>query len=399
MWHDNETERDFLNFAGVADTVAEIVIQSRGRPISIGVSGSWGIGTSSMIKLIRASVAGRARKDGDREFVFVEFNAWHYQGYDDARAAPMDVIASKLETEAHARNKGIDKAKALLKRVSSCLDQFGFAVAALERRRRPWRNRRARLETAPRCLEGQRRYGLQFPHPRTPLRPICPSCQLGASHPNEIRRQSEVHEGLRPRRPASLGIGVGRGDRRKGSGHRRKTLGGDRCAWGGHTVIALTVSTRSSKIRTNDRSFTLPYAEVHRFVDRRSLGQRVSPPSRCGASTPCHRSRYPRPKRKATTDVDASSLRRGSSNDDASSMEEARASRTIRTRTNSRHSGANYDRGKPSLFDQRQVTTDRPRNKPMNHQPRTHYFDGKTQNTVASVVTSPALPAQFALGV
>jgi predicted KAP-like P-loop ATPase len=118
MWHDNETERDFLNFSGVADTVAEIVVQARGRPISIGVSGSWGIGKSSMIKLIRASVAGRARKDGDREFVFVEFNAWLYQGYDDARAALMDVIASKLETEAHARNKGIDKAKALLKRVN-----------------------------------------------------------------------------------------------------------------------------------------------------------------------------------------------------------------------------------------------------------------------------------------
>jgi hypothetical protein len=91
MWHDNETERDFLNFSGVADTVAEIVVQARGPPTSIGVSGSWGIGKSSMIKLIRASVAGRARKGGDREFVFVEFNAWLYQGYDDARAALMDV--------------------------------------------------------------------------------------------------------------------------------------------------------------------------------------------------------------------------------------------------------------------------------------------------------------------
>lgn len=37
MWADNETERDFLNFSGVADTVAEIVVQARGRPISIGV--------------------------------------------------------------------------------------------------------------------------------------------------------------------------------------------------------------------------------------------------------------------------------------------------------------------------------------------------------------------------
>ncbi len=118
MWPDNETERDFLNFAGVADTVGEIIVQARGRPISIGVSGAWGIGKSSMIKLIQASLAARPKQDGVRDFIFVEFNAWLYQGYDDARAALMDVIATKLAAEAASRNKGIDKAKSLLKRVN-----------------------------------------------------------------------------------------------------------------------------------------------------------------------------------------------------------------------------------------------------------------------------------------
>lgn len=117
MWPDNETARDFLNFSGVADTVAEIIVQARGRPISIGVSGAWGIGKSSMIKLTQASLAKRPRKEGEREFIFVEFNAWLYQGYDDARAALMDVIASKLEAEAEKREAAIDKVKDLLKRV------------------------------------------------------------------------------------------------------------------------------------------------------------------------------------------------------------------------------------------------------------------------------------------
>jgi predicted KAP-like P-loop ATPase len=117
MWPDNETERDFLNFSGVAETVAEIIVQARGRPISIGISGAWGIGKSSMIKLVQSALATRPRKEGEREFIFVEFNAWLYQGYDDARAALMDVIASKLEAEAEQRKKGLDKAKELLKRV------------------------------------------------------------------------------------------------------------------------------------------------------------------------------------------------------------------------------------------------------------------------------------------
>ena len=42
MWPDNETEKDFLNFSGVAGTVAEIITQASGRPTSIGISGSWG---------------------------------------------------------------------------------------------------------------------------------------------------------------------------------------------------------------------------------------------------------------------------------------------------------------------------------------------------------------------
>lgn len=117
MWPDNETERDFLNFSGVADTVAEIIVQAHGRPTSIGVSGSWGSGKSSMIKLVRRSLEERAEGRASK-YVFVEFNAWLYQGYDDARAALLEVIATKLAQEAQASETGIDKAENLLKRVN-----------------------------------------------------------------------------------------------------------------------------------------------------------------------------------------------------------------------------------------------------------------------------------------
>lgn len=116
MWPDNETDRDFLNFTGVADTVAEIIVQAKGRPISIGVSGAWGVGKSSMIKLVRRSLAERTGK-GNGDFVFVEFNAWLYQGYDDARAALMEVIGEKLTVEADKRKKGLEKAKEFVERI------------------------------------------------------------------------------------------------------------------------------------------------------------------------------------------------------------------------------------------------------------------------------------------
>jgi predicted KAP-like P-loop ATPase len=125
MWPDNETNRDFLNFTGTADTVAEIIIQAKGRPISIGVSGAWGVGKSSMIKLVQQSLKAAAdaekkkddKKKEKRDFIFVEFNAWLYQGYDDARAALMEVIGDKLMEEAEARETGLDKVQDFVGRI------------------------------------------------------------------------------------------------------------------------------------------------------------------------------------------------------------------------------------------------------------------------------------------
>lgn len=117
MWTDNETDRDLLNFTGVAQSIAELVIQADGKPISIGVSGAWGIGKSSMMKLTQSALRGR-QVPGGPTFVFVDFNAWLYQGYDDARAALMDVIANKLQEVAETKATFQDKAMELLARVN-----------------------------------------------------------------------------------------------------------------------------------------------------------------------------------------------------------------------------------------------------------------------------------------
>lgn len=117
MWADNETERDFLNFSGIADTIAEIIAQAQGRPVSIGVSGLWGVGKSSLIELTRVALLSRPKVSGERDVVVVKFNAWLYQGYDDARAALMDVIADKLSEEAETRQKASGKVAEFVKRI------------------------------------------------------------------------------------------------------------------------------------------------------------------------------------------------------------------------------------------------------------------------------------------
>jgi predicted KAP-like P-loop ATPase len=112
MWTDNETTQDFLNFGGIAKTVAEIVRQASSRPVSIGVSGAWGVGKSSMIKLIRQELS--TGDTSPNSFIFVEFNAWLYQGYDDARAALIEVVASTLVDEAEKKKRLLTKLRLFL---------------------------------------------------------------------------------------------------------------------------------------------------------------------------------------------------------------------------------------------------------------------------------------------
>lgn len=121
MWSDNETNRDFLNFKCVADTVSQIVGQADGQPLSIGVSGSWGVGKSSMLKLISDSL----QKQPGKKYIFVNFDAWLYQEYDDARAALMEVIAKTLIDHAEANSTAMAKAQSFLRKIN------WFRVASL----------------------------------------------------------------------------------------------------------------------------------------------------------------------------------------------------------------------------------------------------------------------------
>lgn len=130
MWSDNETVRDLVNFSQVAEFAAERIVGARGEPLSMGISGDWGVGKSSMMKLLRNSLDGRE----DIDVRFVEFNAWLYQNYDDARAALMEAITAAVVEQAIEKKDTLskpvlEKAKGLFKRVKK-LRLLGLAGSA-----------------------------------------------------------------------------------------------------------------------------------------------------------------------------------------------------------------------------------------------------------------------------
>ncbi|MGV2454817.1 UNVERIFIED_CONTAM: P-loop NTPase fold protein [Acinetobacter seifertii] len=119
MWADIETEVDMLNFAVVANTAAELIKESNDEPLSIGVSGGWGVGKSSLVKMIKTSLldAEKGIDDKNKKYIFIDFNAWLYQGYEEAKMALLQVVADRLLQEARNREKVTEKALRFVKRI------------------------------------------------------------------------------------------------------------------------------------------------------------------------------------------------------------------------------------------------------------------------------------------
>jgi predicted KAP-like P-loop ATPase len=115
VWHDIEAKVDLLNFNLVAEAAAQLIRDSEGQPLTIGISGGWGVGKSSLVKMVGATLL--ADKGADKQYVFLEFNAWLYQGFDDARQALLQAVSDKLIAIAKERQTFLDKALAFRKRI------------------------------------------------------------------------------------------------------------------------------------------------------------------------------------------------------------------------------------------------------------------------------------------
>lgn len=113
MWNDIESDIDFLHFGPVANSVLDCISASGSSPICIGVSGEWGTGKTTLLRLVESKLKKKAS-----QCLYVRFNAWMYQGFDDARAALMESIASAIEADAKENPDLLAKAKKLLKRIN-----------------------------------------------------------------------------------------------------------------------------------------------------------------------------------------------------------------------------------------------------------------------------------------
>jgi predicted KAP-like P-loop ATPase len=112
MWSDKESSIDFLNFNETAESIKDLITEKNLMPISVGVFGDWGAGKSTILELTKKSLS-----EGEQEYIQVHFDAWMFQGYDDAKAALLETIASTLVKHAEDNASLSKKAKDFAGRV------------------------------------------------------------------------------------------------------------------------------------------------------------------------------------------------------------------------------------------------------------------------------------------
>lgn len=127
MWRDSESDQDFLNFTEVADQIVALTQNAGMLPISIGVFGTWGTGKSTVLRLVENRLP-------DGKHAVVKFDAWLYQGFDDARAALMEVVSSHLLELSKDNKTLLQKANDLAGRVNyfralGLVADFGVSMA------------------------------------------------------------------------------------------------------------------------------------------------------------------------------------------------------------------------------------------------------------------------------
>ncbi|OSB19162.1 hypothetical protein B2H94_08660 [Clostridium sporogenes] len=116
MWIDRESEIDLLAYEPFAELVNDILLDKKMNPLTIGLFGSWGVGKSTLLKLIQDKIQKNdSKKD---KIICVPLNAWIFEGYDDAKSALMESLLCTLKEEKNVFYKFKHSIEKLVKKVN-----------------------------------------------------------------------------------------------------------------------------------------------------------------------------------------------------------------------------------------------------------------------------------------
>lgn len=114
---DEPTAQDLLSFDAVAGAVVDALSDENLDPIALGLSGSWGSGKTSVLRIIAAQL-----RDAGSATLVVETDPWRYDPQLGAKESLIGEILAALEAEIDDSADGAEKARELLGKLVKRVD-------------------------------------------------------------------------------------------------------------------------------------------------------------------------------------------------------------------------------------------------------------------------------------
>lgn len=97
LWSDVPAKVDLLAAKAIAATVADAVLDDALDPLSLGLSGPWGSGKTTVLELVDAELDDRSTDVG--KVVVVRTDPWRYDPSVGAKESIIADVLTKLEEE------------------------------------------------------------------------------------------------------------------------------------------------------------------------------------------------------------------------------------------------------------------------------------------------------------
>ena len=118
LWSDEPSAVDLLAFGAVAETAVEAVLDDDLDPIALGISGPWGSGKSTVLKLIEAELAARFVGNPEEQILVVETDPWRYDPDVGAKATLILEVLNALTDELQRQGDVTGEVESTLKKLA-----------------------------------------------------------------------------------------------------------------------------------------------------------------------------------------------------------------------------------------------------------------------------------------